>query len=103
MLLDEPTYPGVWVSCRTVGVSWIGTDKGREAKLLCVPEADPAYADVHDLEDLPKHVRQEVGQFFEVYKTLDAAADVTDEGREGAEAARAVLEQAQQRYREQQD
>ncbi|HVM28212.1 MAG TPA: inorganic diphosphatase [Mycobacteriales bacterium] len=102
VLLDEPTYPGIWVTCRTVGVSWIGTERGREAKLLCVPEGDPAYDDVHDLEDLPPHVRREVGHFFEVYKALDDASSVTDEGQEGAAVARRVLAQAQQRYREEQ-
>src|SRR3954447_16707575 len=43
VLLDEPTYPGIWISARAIGVSWIGTKDGREAKLLCVPVGDPAY------------------------------------------------------------
>ena len=99
VLLDEPTYPGVWVTCRVVGVSWIGTDEGREAKLLCVPEGEPAYDEVHDLTDLPVHLRREVGQFFDVYKSLDAATPVDDVGQEGADAARGVLEEARQRWR----
>jgi inorganic pyrophosphatase len=103
VLLDEPTYPGVWITCRPIGVSWIGTDHGREAKLLCVPDGDPAYEDVHELDDLPAHVCQEVAHFFEVYKALDDATPVTDEGQEGAAVARRVLEESQQRYAEQQD
>ena len=103
VLLDEPTFPGVRVACRAVGVSWIGTDHGREAKLLCVPHGEPAYDDVHDLDDLPQHLRKEVAQFFEVYKALDDAAPVTDEGQEGATVARRVLEESRQRYEQTSD
>ena len=98
VLLDEPTYPGVWVASRPVGVSWIGTGHGREAKLLCVAVGDPAYDEVHDLDDLPTHVRLEIGQFFEVYKALDDGTTTTDEGQEGRAAARRVLAEAQARW-----
>jgi inorganic pyrophosphatase len=99
VLLDEPTYPGIWIRSRPVGVSWIGTSGGREAKLLCVPEGDPAYDEVHDLADLPAHVVREIGQFFEVYKALDDGHTPTDEGQEGAAAAREVLARARERWR----
>ncbi len=100
VLLDEPTYPGIWVRCRPVGVSWIGTRAGREAKLVCVAEGDPAHDEVHDLADLPTHVRRELGHFFEIYKQLDDGSTVSDEGQEGREVAERVLEQARRRYRE---
>jgi inorganic pyrophosphatase len=98
VLLDEPTFPGIWIRCRPVGVSWIDTDGGREAKLLCVPEGDPAYDEVHDVEDLPVHVRREVGHFFEVYKQLDDGSTVSDEGQEGAQTALRVVEAARRRH-----
>jgi inorganic pyrophosphatase len=100
VLLDEPTLPGIWITCRPVGVGWIGTDGGREAELLCVPEGDPGYAEVHDVDDLPTHVRQEVGHFFEAYQALDGGSTVTDEGQEGREAAVRVVGDARQRHRE---
>jgi inorganic pyrophosphatase len=100
VLLDEPTYPGVWIRARLIGVSWIGTRDGREAKLLCVPVGDPAYEDVHDLADLPRHVGAEIGQFFDVYKQLGDGSEVSDEGQEGHGAALQVLEQARGRHRE---
>jgi inorganic pyrophosphatase len=102
VLLDEPTYPGVWVTARPVRVSWIGTAEGREAKLVCVPEGEPAYADVHDLSDLPAHMTEEIGHFFEVYKGLDAGSSSTDEGREGREAALQVLREARERWQAEQ-
>jgi inorganic pyrophosphatase len=95
VLLDEPTYPGIWVTARVIGVSWIGTDAGREAKLLCVPLREPAYEDVRDVDDLPRHVVREIGQFFAVYKQLEDASTITDEGRE---VAVRVLAEARNRH-----
>ncbi len=98
VLLDEPTYPGILVVARVVGVSWIGTSTGREAKLLCVPVGDPAYEDVHDLPDLPRHLVQEIGQFFDVYKRLDDGTTTTDEGQDGRQVAIRVLAEARTRH-----
>ena len=102
VLLNEPTYPGVWVASRPVGVSWIGTEGGREAKLLCVPDGDPAYAGVEDLSDLPEHLRDEIRQFFEVYDWLGDGPASSDEGQEGREVALEVLAQARSRWRTEQ-
>jgi inorganic pyrophosphatase len=99
VLLDEPTYPGVWVASRPVGVSWIGTSDGREAKLLCVPDGEPAYDLVRDLEDLPAHLRDEIKHFFAVYQQLDEKGGSTNEGQEGREVALRVLEEARERWR----
>ena len=99
VLLDEPTYPGVWVASRPVGVSWIGTSDGKEAKLLCVPEGEPAYADVHDLEDLPTHLREEIKHFFAVYQQLDEHGSSSNEGQDGREVALRVLAESRERWR----
>ncbi|MDP9436810.1 MAG: inorganic diphosphatase [Actinomycetota bacterium] len=98
VLLDEPTFPGVRVRCRAVGVQWIGTRHGPEAKLLCVPIGEPAYEHVGDLDDLPPHVAREIGQFFAVYKQLDAGSTPTDEGVQGRAVALAVLREARERW-----
>jgi inorganic pyrophosphatase len=86
------------VRARPVGVFWLRTTSGRrEAKLLCVPEGEPAYDDVHDLVDLPEHLRKEIGNFFDVYRSLDPSDSTTCDGEDGAEAAAAVIAEAQQR------
>ena len=41
VLLDDPTFPGCWVSARPVGVFWMADDKGPDAKIICVPAGDP--------------------------------------------------------------
>jgi inorganic pyrophosphatase len=93
VLTVEPTYPGIWISARPIGVVWIvsaRTDR-REAKLVCVPDGEPAYQDVTDISGLPEHLRAEVENFFDIYRSLDEHTDVRTDGVEGAAAARELL------------
>jgi inorganic pyrophosphatase len=60
ILTLEPTYPGVRVRARPIGVFWILTGHGREAKLVCVPQGEPAYAGVQELSQLPEHQLSEI-------------------------------------------
>ena len=91
VLMVEPTLPGVRVQARVIGVLWIRTGHGREAKLLTVPADDPAYRDVGDLADLPPHQVAELAQFFEVYRDLDPGTDVSFDGSDGRGAAMRLL------------
>ena len=87
VLMPEPTYPGVRVRARVVGVFWIMTGHGREAKLVCVPDGDPAYQEVSDLSQLPEHQLTEISHFFDIYRDLDPGKDVSSDGRDGAAVA----------------
>ena len=94
VLMIEPTYPGVRVRARVVGVFWVMTGHGREAKLVCVPDGDPAYDGVDDLSRLPEHQLVEIGDFFEIYRDLDPDKDVRCDGRDGAAVALRTLAQS---------
>jgi inorganic pyrophosphatase len=91
VLTIEPTYPGVRVRARPIGVFWILTGHGREAKLVCVPDGEPAYADVKDLSQLPAHQLAEIANFFDIYRSLDQDSRTQYDGHEGAAAAQQVL------------
>jgi inorganic pyrophosphatase len=95
VLMVEPTYPGVRVRARVVGLFWVMTGHGREAKLVCVPAGDPAYQDIQELAQLPEHQLQEIAHFFDIYRDLDPGKDVRCDGRDGAAAARELLSHAQ--------
>lgn len=41
-----------------------------DEKIIAVAEGDPDYKDVQKLEDLPKHLVDEMCHFFSVYKAL---------------------------------
>jgi inorganic pyrophosphatase len=71
VLLDDPTFPGCLVHARVVAVFWLRDEAGPDAKLLCVPADDPRQARIRDVTDLPIHLRNEIGHFFEIYKALE--------------------------------
>ena len=97
VLTLEPTYPGVRVRARLIGVFWILTGHGREAKLICVPEGEPAYTGIEDLSQLPEHQLAEIANFFDIYRSLDPGSETHCDGYEGAAAAGRVLHETRVR------
>ena len=71
VLLEDPTYPGVWVEARPVGVLFMEDEKGEDAKLICVPPGEPRWNGVEDVTDLTPQLMAEIQHFFEVYKALE--------------------------------
>jgi inorganic pyrophosphatase len=97
VLLDDPTFPGCWVTSRPIAVFWMSDDKGPDAKILCVPSGDPRWEHVHDVGDLPDHLAKEIEHFFEVYKALEPDKHSNVRGWEGAAAARTEIAACQER------
>jgi inorganic pyrophosphatase len=98
ILLDDPTFPGCWVSARPVGVFWMDDDKGPDAKIICVAAGDPRWQDVVEIEDVPEMLRAEIEHFFDVYKMLEPDKHSNTRGYEGTAAAWAEIEAALSRY-----
>jgi inorganic pyrophosphatase len=97
VLLDDPTFPGCWITARPIAVFWMSDDKGPDAKILCVPAGDPRWAHVNDLGDLPDHMSSEIEHFFEVYKALEPDKHSNVRGWEGAAAAASEIESCRAR------
>jgi inorganic pyrophosphatase len=87
VLLEEPVFPGCWVSARPIGIFWMEDEKGPDAKIICVPLGDPRWDQVRDLADMPTHLRSEIHHFFDVYKALEPGKSTSTTGFEGREAA----------------
>ena len=98
VLLDDPTFPGCWVSSRPVGVFWMEDDKGPDAKIICVPAFDPRWETVREIGDVPEALRAEIEHFFDVYKMLEPGKYATTRGYEGRDAAWQEIEAAVARY-----
>jgi inorganic pyrophosphatase len=98
VLLDDPTFPGCWVTCRPVAVLWMEDDKGPDAKLICVPMSDVRWDKVADLADVPTQLLDEVRHFFEVYKMLEPEKHSTTREWGGAADAWAEIEASRARY-----
>jgi inorganic pyrophosphatase len=100
VLLEDPTYPGIWVEAKPVGVLWMADEAGSDAKLLCVPPTEPRWKGVEDLRDLPEELLEEIKHFFEVYKALEPGKYSSTAGFEGRQAAWREIEAARHRYHE---
>jgi inorganic pyrophosphatase len=69
--LTEPTFPGCLIPVKPVGLFEMSDEKGIDDKVICVPLADPYWNHHEQLDDLPLLLRQEIEQFFSIYKDLE--------------------------------
>ena len=99
VILDEPTFPGCVVQARPVGVFWMLDEHGPDAKILAVPARDPRYAATQDLADVPGHLKDEIGHFFDIYKELEPGKGTDVRGWQDRAAAEQVIEEAFTRAR----
>jgi inorganic pyrophosphatase len=98
VVLDEPTFPGCYIDVRAIGVFWMTDDKGRDAKLICVPFADPRFGHLREINDLDPFTRREIEHFFDIYKQLEPDKMAETGGFSGPAEAYAELEASRRRY-----
>ncbi|MGH3170074.1 MAG: inorganic diphosphatase [Trebonia sp.] len=97
VMLDEPTFPGCYVHARPVAVFWMHDEHGPDAKILTVPADDPRAQGIQDLDDVPSHLRAEIGHFFDIYKQIEPGKSTDVRGWQGRAAAEQVVKEAQAR------
>jgi len=91
--LDEPTFPGCLVTVRPVAVFWMNDEQGPDAKVLTVCAHDPRKGGVRDVTDVPRHLLNEIGHFFDIYKRLEPGKSTDIRGwMDRAEAERVIKE-----------
>ena len=93
----EPTFPGCHLPAKTIGLLRMRDEKGVDEKILAVPEGDPRFDDINDLDDLPSHWLKEIENFFATYKLLEQK-DTEVLGWEHKRVARAIIEAAMERH-----
>lgn len=99
VLLGDPTFPGCVITARVVGVFYMEDDQGRDTKIITVPDKDPQWSDIQELEDVPKHLLDEIAHFFSIYKDLEMKT-VTVHGYGSRTKALEELKRDFQRYKE---
>ena len=98
VLGHEPTFRGSGSEARPIGLVWLASPGGREAKILAGPDVDPAWTDVRETDDLGDDRRDEVARFFDVYAALEPGSSLRADGEEGRAAALAVIADARRRH-----
>ena len=99
--VSEPTFPGCLVPVRPIGLFCMTDEKGTDDKVVCVPVHDPRWNIYHDIEELPKQLRDEIHHFFTVYKDLDDDRHSEPAGWQGRAEAQREIAEAQERHRAQ--
>jgi inorganic pyrophosphatase len=97
--LYEPTFPGCLIPVKPLGSFKMTDDKGPDDKIICVPLHDPYWNLYEELEDLPVPLREEIEQFFSIYKDLEGKEVIIEGWRSRAQAME-VIESARARLRE---
>ncbi|MBW3658095.1 MAG: inorganic diphosphatase [Actinobacteria bacterium] len=97
VILGEPTFPGCVIPARVVGMLDMTDDKGPDEKILCVPDSDPRWQHVQELENVPKHMLDEISHFFGIYKDLEQKKVEVHGWRDRAKAFE-VVASSRERY-----
>ena len=97
VILGEPSFPGCTINARVLGMLDMSDDKGPDEKILTVADHDPRWRNLRFLNDVPKHLLDEIAHFFGIYKDLERKlVEVRD--WEPREKALEVIEDARKRY-----
>ena len=99
VLSEYPTFPGCLIKSRILGMCIMSDEKGEDAKLICVPDYDPAWKSAKDITDVPKATLDKISHFFTVYKDLDEGKWVKVENYVGRKEALAELDASIARYK----
>lgn len=98
VLVAEPTFPGIVMEVKPIGVFHMADEKGPDEKIICVPVSDPIWNRLNDLDDVNGHLLKEIEHFFKVYKDLEKKkVDVGGWGN--AEEAKEIIKQCVERYK----
>jgi len=95
-LVDEPSYPGVMIAVRPVGVLEMVDQEQPDEKILAVPNRNPRFDQVQKIEDLFPHNLREIEHFFAIYKELEGKRTEM-RGWRGPEEAQALIRVARNR------
>lgn len=101
VLTDAPSYPGVVVSARLIGVLLLdernGKKRERNDRLVAVPAEAPRIADgIRSVDDLPERLRREIEEFF-LDTTLFTRKDARCLGWKGPKFAAKLVRQSRRR------
>jgi inorganic pyrophosphatase len=98
ILVGDPLFPGVLVTCRAIGMFQMKDEKGGDDKVLAVPSSDPRLEHLRDIDHVSKFDRLEIQHFFEVYKDLEPGKSVEGASWVGRAEAESEILRSRQRF-----
>ena len=95
ILCSESLIPMSLANCYPIGVIVMNDNGALDEKIIAIPFADPNYNTYKSINDLPKHVFDEMRHFFTVYKQLEekeTSVDVVADRDEAIEIIKKSME-----------
>ena len=98
VLCQEVIEPMSLVKCRPIGVVLMIDGGEVDEKIIAVVEHDPVMNVYEDINDLPKHMLEEMQHFFRVYKQLEGKKTYIEKV-ENADIAKKIIEESIECYK----
>lgn len=98
VLITDPLFPGCVVEVRPIGMLDMEDEAGRDQKIIAVAETDPKLSHIRAMQDVDKHYKLEIEQFFKEYKELEHKK-VTIKEWHGQDKAFQMIEKAMENFR----
>jgi inorganic pyrophosphatase len=100
IVTDEPIPTGVWLEAKIIGVLNFIDDGEADHKVVVVPADDRNTGDsINSLDDLGMRWKQQIEHHFTHYKDLKKPGSTVVEGWGDVEAAKAVIAESIERYK----
>ena len=99
LICSEPLEPLTLVRAYPIGVISMIDNGHNDEKIIAIPFTDPNYNQYTDIDQLPRHIFDEMQHFFSVYKNLENKETAVDEVANRS-VALCVIREAIARYRD---
>lgn len=99
LICAEDLEPLTLVRAYPIGVITMVDNGSRDEKIIAIPLNDPNYNMYKSIDELPRHIFDEMRHFFTVYKNLEEKETAVEEVANAEEAVK-IIEEAITRYNE---
>lgn len=93
-----PTFPGCIIAARPIGAIRLVDSGNEDDKIIAVPEKDPRFSHVRELEDLGAHFKREIRDFWRHYADLEPGKKIRIKGWSGREKSYEIIKAAIENY-----
>lgn len=97
VLSSESLLPLSLVRCYPIGVIIMNDNGSTDEKVIAIPYSDPTYNGYRSIQELPKHIFEEMQHFFRVYKELENKTTTVSEVYD-AQKAKDVVQSSIEQY-----
>lgn len=102
VISNEALLPKSRVPTRIIGAMKMIDDGETDTKLISIIDVDPRFSEIKKMSDLPKHILEEIKNFFETYKKLQNKAVIV-EGYEDINYAKNIYSECYDLYQKYSD